>query len=76
MKAMYNNYEQDTAINEYVSPIERKEEDEFIDAVLATPVMRLVLVLLWGDHERIGSLNSSYKIYGIVEVVRIQKIIS
>lgn len=46
MKAMYNNYEQDTAINEYVSPIERKEEDEFIDAVLATPVMRLVLVLL------------------------------
>lgn len=76
MKAMYNNYEQDTAINEYVSPIERKEEDEFIDAVLATPVMRLVLVLLWGHHERIGSLNSSYKTYEIVEVVRIQKIIS
>lgn len=40
MKAMYNNYEQDTAINEYVSPMERKEEDEFIDAVLTTPVMR------------------------------------
>lgn len=47
MKLMYNNYEQDTAINEYVSPIERKEEDEFIDAVLSTPVMRLVLVLQW-----------------------------
>lgn len=42
MKVMYNNYEQDTAINEYVSPIERKEEDEFLEAVLATPVMRLV----------------------------------
>ena len=42
MKAMYNNYEQDTAVNEYVSPIERKEEDEFVEAVLATPVMRLV----------------------------------
>ena len=40
MKAMYNNYEQDAAINEYVSPIEKKEEDEFVDAVLATPVMR------------------------------------
>lgn len=40
MKAMFNNYEQDTAINEYVSPIERKEEDEFLEAVLATPVMR------------------------------------
>jgi poly(U)-specific endoribonuclease len=40
MRAFYNNYEQDTAINEYVSPIERKEEDDFIDAVLATPVMR------------------------------------
>lgn len=44
MKALYNNYEQDTAINEYVSPNERKEEDEFLDAVLATPVMRFVEV--------------------------------
>lgn len=40
MKQLFNNYEQDTAINEYVSPLERKEEDEFIEAVLATPVMR------------------------------------
>jgi poly(U)-specific endoribonuclease len=40
MKSMYNNYEQDTSINEYVLPIERKEENDFIDAVLATPVMR------------------------------------
>lgn len=40
--AMYNNYEQDTAINEYVSPNERKEEDEFLDAVQSTPVMRWV----------------------------------
>lgn len=42
MKLMFNNYEQDTAINEYVSPAERKEEDEFLEAVQATPVMRLV----------------------------------
>lgn len=45
MKALYNNYEQDAAINEYVSPNERKEEDEFLDAVLATPVMRFVRML-------------------------------
>lgn len=42
MQVMYNNYEQDTTINEYVSPNERKEEDEFLEAVLATPVMRFV----------------------------------
>lgn len=42
MMLLYNNYEQDTAINEYVSPNEKKEEDEFLDAVLATPVMRFV----------------------------------
>lgn len=46
MKMLYNNYEQDTAINEYVSPNEKKEEDEFLDAVLATPVMRLVELLI------------------------------
>lgn len=40
MKLMYDNYEQDTSINEYVLPIERKEENDFIDAVLLTPVMR------------------------------------
>jgi poly(U)-specific endoribonuclease len=37
---MFNNYEQDTSINEYITPIERKEENDFIDAVLQTPVMR------------------------------------
>lgn len=40
MKVMFDNYEQDTSINEYVLPIERKEENDFIDAVLSTPVMR------------------------------------
>lgn len=42
MKLMFNNYEQDTSINEYVTPIERKEENDFIDAVLQTPVMRFL----------------------------------
>ncbi|CAO1355824.1 unnamed protein product [Diamesa tonsa] len=40
MIIMFNNYEQDTMINEYVTPLEKKEENEFVDAVLATPVMR------------------------------------
>lgn len=40
MTALFNNYENDATINEYVSPIERKEEDEFLDAILSTPVMR------------------------------------
>lgn len=40
MTALFNNYEHDAAINEYVSPIERKEEDEYLDTILSTPVMR------------------------------------
>lgn len=57
MKLMYNNYEQDTAINEYVSPIERKEEDEFLDAVQTTPVMRLEnLIDGWTKRLNLASL--------------------
>lgn len=40
MTALFNNYELDATTNEYVSPIERKEEEEFLDSILATPVMR------------------------------------
>jgi len=44
MKLLYNNYEQDTSINEYVTPNEKKEENDFVEAVLAAPVMRFELV--------------------------------
>lgn len=40
MTLLFNNYERDTMVNEYVSPVERKEEDEFLDVILATPVMK------------------------------------
>lgn len=53
MKAMYNNYEQDALINEYVSPAERKEEDDFIDAILATPVLRWNPTRLKKDEKHI-----------------------
>jgi poly(U)-specific endoribonuclease len=46
MKALFNNYELDTLTNEYVTPIERKEENEFLDAILATPVMRQAMNFL------------------------------
>uniref|UniRef100_U5EP18 Putative polyu-specific endoribonuclease n=1 Tax=Corethrella appendiculata TaxID=1370023 RepID=U5EP18_9DIPT len=46
MRLLYNNYEQDTLVHEYVTPIEKKEENELIDALLATSVMRQVMIFL------------------------------
>lgn len=46
MKLLYNNYEQDTGINEYVSPLEKKEEDEFVEELLQTPVMKHLMTFL------------------------------
>lgn len=46
MRALFDNYEMDAAVNEHVSPIERKEENEFVNAVLATSVMRLAMKFL------------------------------
>lgn len=46
LRVLYNNYELDSSVNEYVTAIERTEETEFIDAVLATPVMRYTMQLL------------------------------
>lgn len=40
MRALFNNYELDTLVNEYVTPNEKKEENDFLDAVLSTTVMR------------------------------------
>ncbi|XP_063695855.1 endoribonuclease CG2145 [Culicoides brevitarsis] len=45
-RALFNNYEQDAAVNEYITPNERKEENDFIDAVMATSVMRHALNFL------------------------------
>lgn len=46
LRVLYNNYELDTMVNEYVTPNERKEENEFIDAVLGTSLMRHMMLFL------------------------------
>ncbi|XP_055388361.1 endoribonuclease CG2145-like, partial [Condylostylus longicornis] len=46
MRLLYNNYEVDTSINEYVTPIEHKEENDFVDAIMATSVMRAAMQFL------------------------------
>lgn len=46
MRALFNNYEVDTMVNEYVTPMEKKEENDFVDALLATSVMRSAMLFL------------------------------
>lgn len=46
LRQLFDNYEIDTSVNEYVSPSERQEENEFLDAVLATPVMAAAMRFL------------------------------
>lgn len=48
MRALFDNYELDASVNEYVSPLERREESEFLNAVLATPVMQTAMTFLKG----------------------------
>lgn len=60
MRALFDNYEMDAAVNEHVSPIERKEENEFINAVLATSVMRTAMKFLQ-DKGKIRCANWEYR---------------
>lgn len=46
MRALFNNYEVDTMVNEHVTPMEKKEENDFVDALLATNVMRTAMLFL------------------------------
>lgn len=46
MRLLFNNYEQDTLVNEHVTANERKEENDFLDAVMATSVMRQAMLFL------------------------------
>lgn len=46
MRALFNNYELDTMVNEHQSPLEKKEENDFVDALLATNVMRTAMLFL------------------------------
>ncbi|XP_061400797.1 endoribonuclease CG2145 [Musca vetustissima] len=46
MRLLFNNYEEDTMTNEHVTPNERKEENDFLDAVMASSVMRQAMLFL------------------------------
>ncbi|XP_058825301.1 endoribonuclease CG2145-like [Topomyia yanbarensis] len=46
MRALFNNYELDTMVNEHVTAMEKKEENDFVDALLATNVMRSAMLFL------------------------------
>jgi poly(U)-specific endoribonuclease len=46
MRPLFNNYEVDATVHEYVSPNEKQEEDEFIDALLQTQVMKTAMTFL------------------------------
>lgn len=43
LRALFNNYELDTMVDETVTPTERQEEDEFLEKVLDTAVMRTAM---------------------------------
>lgn len=46
MRALYNNYELDTSVNEHATALEKNEESDFIDELLKTNVMRALMQFL------------------------------
>ncbi len=46
IRKLYNNYELDTMTNEFVTPLEKNEENEFVDAIMGTSVMRHAMAFL------------------------------
>jgi poly(U)-specific endoribonuclease len=46
MRLLFNNYEVDSSVNEYVTPNEHKEENDFLDEVMKTSVMRAAMQFL------------------------------
>lgn len=57
MRALFDNYEEDTLANEHVTVNERREENEFVDAVMGTQVMRQAMLFLQNKGK---SKNSSH----------------
>ncbi|KOB52352.1 Poly(U)-specific endoribonuclease-like protein, partial [Operophtera brumata] len=43
---LLDNYERDTLVNEYVTPLERNEENDFMDAIMSTSVIRHLMNFL------------------------------
>ena len=46
MRALYNNYEIDTSVNEHSTALEKNEENDFVDEMLKTNVMRTLMQYL------------------------------
>lgn len=43
---LLDNYERDTLVNEYITPMERNEENDFMDAIMSTSVIRHLMNFL------------------------------
>lgn len=46
MMQLFNNYELDTTVNEHVTPMERSEENQFLDIIMVSGVMRQTMLFL------------------------------
>ncbi|KAG4080342.1 hypothetical protein HA402_010834 [Bradysia odoriphaga] len=46
MRKLFNNYELDTMTNEFVTPLEKREENDLVDTIMGTPVMRHAMAFL------------------------------
>lgn len=62
MKLLYNNYEKDTTVNEHVTAMERNEENDLVDQLLTTTLMRHAMTFLQqkGKRSQIQSSPSNY----------------
>lgn len=61
IRKLYNNYELDTMTNEFVTPLEKKEENDFVDAIMVTPVMRHAMSFLQQKGNK--TLKNSLKLH-------------
>lgn len=62
MRPLFNNYEMDTTTNEHVTPNERKEENDFLDAIMATNVMRQAMLFLQNKGKLLDCMGSRKQI--------------
>lgn len=58
MRALFDNYELDASVNENVSPIERQEENDLINSMLQTSVMREAMKFLQMKGRKFWLTNS------------------
>lgn len=63
MRKLFNNYELDTMTNEFVTPLEKKEENDFVDAILGTSVIRHAMSFL---QQKGSSYLKSTILFGIM----------